>query len=64
MMAAEHDDCFDAHLERLVASFETAGTTAYYEWVEEAHHGFVFPEHAHLPQDGDGTALGITTRGF
>ena len=47
VMSAEHDDYVDrAHYDRLVASFEGAGTKAHCEWVEEAHHGFVFPERA------------------
>ena len=47
VMSAEHDDYVDrAHYDRLVASFGAAGTKAHCEWVEEAHHGFVFPERA------------------
>ena len=47
VMSAEHDDYVDrAHYDRLVEAFEAAGTTVRCEWVEEAHHGFVFPEHA------------------
>jgi carboxymethylenebutenolidase len=47
VMAAEHDDFVDrAHYDRLVAAFEAAGTSAHCEWVDEAHHGFVFPQRA------------------
>ncbi len=47
VMSAEHDDYVDrAHYDRLVASFEGVGTKAHCEWIEDAHHGFVFPERA------------------
>ena len=44
VMAAEHDDYVDrAHYNRLVSAFEDAGSKAHCEWVEDVHHGFVFP---------------------
>ena len=44
VMAAEYDDYVDrAHYDRLVSALDAAGTNAHCEWVEGAHHGFVFP---------------------
>ena len=44
VMAAEYDDYVDrAHYDRLVAALDAVGTNAHCEWVEGAHHGFVFP---------------------
>ena len=44
VMAAEYDDYVDrAHYDRLGAALDAVGTNAHCEWVEGAHHGFVFP---------------------
>ena len=47
VMAAEHDAYVDrAHYDRLVSAFEAAGPNAHCEWIDGAHHGFVFPNRA------------------
>ena len=44
VMAAEYDDYVDrAHYDRLVTALDNAGANAHCEWIEGAHHGFVFP---------------------
>ncbi|HAD36987.1 MAG TPA: hydrolase [Gammaproteobacteria bacterium] len=52
VMAAEHDAYVDrAHYDRLVGAFEAAGTNAHCEWIDGAHHGFVFPNRAKFDKE-------------
>lgn len=45
VLAAEHDKWVDrAQYDRLDKAFADAGTTATMEWVEDCHHGYVFPQ--------------------
>ena len=45
VMSAEHDDYVDrAHYDRLCKAFADAGTDAQTYWVDDTHHGFVFPQ--------------------
>jgi carboxymethylenebutenolidase len=45
VMAAEHDAYVDrAHYDRLVDSLDTAGVKSLCEWIDDVHHGFVFPQ--------------------
>lgn len=44
VMAAEHDAYVDRdHYDRLVTSLDAAGVTSVCEWIDDVHHGFVFP---------------------
>lgn len=45
VMSAEHDAYVDrAHFDRLAEALDTAGVTADCQWIDEVHHGFVFPQ--------------------
>ena len=45
VMAAEHDAYVDrAHYDRLVDALTAGGVRSKCEWIDEVHHGFVFPQ--------------------